>query len=956
MRHLVFLILVAALASCGPTDATTVGADTPAPRDTAPDLPTVFPDAGEGVVADLPRLEDQIEDIPPACEPGEGCFGDPCDDGSDCLSGWCVLHMGETVCSQECVEECPPGWTCQQVSAGGRDVVFICVSDLATLCQPCVDSTDCEALGVSDLCVSYGEEGSFCGGNCAPDDPKATECPDGFTCTEVDDGGAPSHQCVADAGVCDCSTASIFLGLGTACEITNDFGTCPGARTCAAEGLTACDAPNPAEELCNGLDDDCDGQIDEGFPDLDDDGLAVCVDDEGDGCWDEETQAVDIDCDGTPDVDDNCDEDANPDQIDTDEDGVGDFCDDDDDGDGDPDVLDCAPLNPDISHYAIESCNGADDDCDGQVDELGAEGCDPYYLDVDSDGYGEAEFSQCLCVPTPPYIAPEPGDCEPYDENKNPGEAEDCNGEDDNCNGEIDEDLSDLDEDGVPDCLDDDDDGDGDPDDQDNCPEDYNPAQLDTDDDGMGDACDDDDDDDGAEDEEDCDPVDPEVFPGNPEVCDGKDNDCDDTVDDFYTLCVNDCGEGVVLCTDGAEGECSVAPPVECFDYETCASETLCDGVCDPAPEELCNGLDENCDGLPDETFDCVLGATEDEACGFCGTRTRQCGASCTWDPWGECQGPGECIVGQLDTESCGNCGVRIRTCGSDCMWGGWGGCTGQGDCTPGQGDETACGLCGTQERTCTDACTWGTWGECSGEGGCTPGQSQSQACGNCGTQSRTCTGSCTWGAWTGCSGQGTCSPGQSQSQSCGYCGTQTRSCAATCVWDAWGACMGQGVCSPGDTTSSGCPGTCMAKTCNSSCQWNGACTGCSAACSSSYNKCGLGGCSSGYHATSYSCNFSCGSCYGDNQTTCARDCGSSFNKCGLGSCPTGYHPTSYSCNFSCGSCYGDNQTTCAVNSGYSFNKCGIGGCPSGYVASSYSCNFSCGSCYGDNQTTCTQI
>ncbi|MFH1530611.1 MAG: putative metal-binding motif-containing protein [Pseudomonadota bacterium] len=955
MRRLTLLVIVAAMAACGPNDVTTGGAD--APADAAPDLPTIFPDDGEVVPSDLPPQPDQNGDLPEACEAGEGCLGDPCDDGGDCISGWCVQHMGQTVCTQECVEECPPGWTCQQVSAGGRDVVFICVSDLATLCRPCFDSTDCEGLGVTDLCVSYGDAGSFCGGTCSPDAaPKATGCPEDFTCTEVDDGGAPSYQCVANAEVCDCSTTSILLGLSTACVITNEFGTCQGERTCAGDGLTPCDAPPPGEETCNGLDDDCDGQIDEGFPDLDGDGLAVCVDDEGDGCWDEATQEVDIDCDDVPDSEDNCAADPNPDQFDTDDDGTGDFCDDDDDGDGDPDIMDCAPLNGDISHYATETCNGVDDDCDGQTDEIGAEGCQPYYLDVDTDGYGEVEFSQCLCVPTPPYIAPEPGDCEPYDATVNPGEDEACNNVDDNCNGEIDEDLPDLDEDGIPNCLDDDDDGDGDPDDQDNCPEDFNPAQLDTDDDGMGDACDDDDDGDGSEDEEDCDPVDPEVFPGHPEVCDGKDNDCNDTTDDFYSLCANACGEGVTLCTDGVQGPCSVGEPVECYDYETCETETICDGVCAPAPVDLCNGLDENCDGLPDETFECALAASQNEACGFCGTRVRQCGLACTWDPWGACQGGGECVLGQLGTETCGNCGIRIRTCGSDCMWDAWGGCTGQGDCAPGQGDETGCGLCGTQERTCTDACTWGTWGECSGEGTCTPGQSQSQACGSCGTQTRSCTGNCTWSAWGACSGQGTCSPGQTQSQSCGTCGTQTRSCAATCVWDAWGACTGQGVCSPGTTTSSGCPGSCMAKTCSSSCQWNDACSGCLSSCSSSYNKCGLGGCSSGYHPAAYSCNFSCGSCYGDNQTTCARDCGSSFNTCGLGSCPAGYHASAYSCNFSCGSCYGDNQSTCALNAGSSFNKCGLGGCPAGYTASAYSCNFSCGSCYGDNQTTCTKI
>ena len=49
----------------------------------------------------------------------------------------------------------------------------------------------------------------------------------------------------------------------TRCAVTNAEGTCAG-NAAARSGLTACDAQTPAE-VCNGLDDDCDGQIDEGL-------------------------------------------------------------------------------------------------------------------------------------------------------------------------------------------------------------------------------------------------------------------------------------------------------------------------------------------------------------------------------------------------------------------------------------------------------------------------------------------------------------------------------------------------------------------------------------------------------------------------------------------------------------------------------------------------------------------
>ena len=392
-----------------------VSPDTDTTTDTIPDAPAVFQDQ---LILDLADTGlDLSQDLPlPECEAGEGCFGQSCEENADCISGWCVEHMGEKVCTQECVEECPPGWSCEQVASGGRDVVFICVSNLANLCKPCDEAADCQSLGKDDLCLPYGDEGSFCGGPCtAEDDPKGDwDCPTGFTCTEVDAGGGPSFQCVNDAGVCDCTEESVALGLSTTCFATNEHGVCPGARLCEDGGLGRCDAPTPATEICNGVDDDCDGELDEGlgettcgegecehtapncldgapngcdpmqgaatescngkdddcdgetdedFPDADGDGLADCMTDDDDG-------------DGIPDGPDNCDTVPNPDQTDFDLDGIGDVCDDDDDNDLTGDEDDCAPLDAAIHPAAEEICNGIDDDCDTAVDEeLGEISC-----------------------------------------------------------------------------------------------------------------------------------------------------------------------------------------------------------------------------------------------------------------------------------------------------------------------------------------------------------------------------------------------------------------------------------------------------------------------------------------------------------------------------------------------------------------------------------------------------
>ena len=228
-------------------------------------LPDLTEDAGgstdTGFVLDLPT-EVPHADFGPACEPGDGCSGDPCKDKSDCLSGWCIEHMGDGICTQSCAEECPAGWSCQDVGTG-PDVVSICVSAFANLCKPCSAAADCKSTGADDVCLDYGASGSFCGGACADD----VECPWGFTCLEAQTvDGLPTTQCVADAGECPCTARSVELALWTPCASSNEFGQCAGMRVCTEEGLGDCDAGSPQAELCNGLDDDCDGEIDE--PDL----------------------------------------------------------------------------------------------------------------------------------------------------------------------------------------------------------------------------------------------------------------------------------------------------------------------------------------------------------------------------------------------------------------------------------------------------------------------------------------------------------------------------------------------------------------------------------------------------------------------------------------------------------------------------------------------------------------
>ena len=225
----------------------------------------------DGIAVELHQQEDTgldlvfdlANDLPPTlgCEAGEGCFLDPCSENSDCQSGWCVDHLGDAVCTIACQEECSPGWSCQQVSGGGPDLLFVCVSQVANLCKPCGNSDNCKSVGgAEDVCVDYGEEGSFCGGACLSDE----DCPWGFSCVEaVTVDGVSTQQCVADTGVCPCGARSVELGLWTPCAVSNEAGSCTGKRVCTDDGLSACDALTPVTEICNGVDDDCDDDVDE---------------------------------------------------------------------------------------------------------------------------------------------------------------------------------------------------------------------------------------------------------------------------------------------------------------------------------------------------------------------------------------------------------------------------------------------------------------------------------------------------------------------------------------------------------------------------------------------------------------------------------------------------------------------------------------------------------------------
>jgi hypothetical protein len=97
---------------------------------------------------------------------------------------------------------------------------------------------------------------------------------------------------------------------------------------------------------------------------------------------------------------------------------------------------DCDDANAARNPGATETCATAyDDDCDSDVNDVGATGCTTRYTDSDGDGYYPAgASSECRCTGVAPRTATLSGDCDDTNADRNPGATEDCGtGFDDDC-------------------------------------------------------------------------------------------------------------------------------------------------------------------------------------------------------------------------------------------------------------------------------------------------------------------------------------------------------------------------------------------------------------------------------------------------------------------------------------------------------------------------------------------
>jgi hypothetical protein len=311
-------------------------------------------------------------------------------------------------------------------------------------------------------------------------------------------------------------------------------------------------------EICNEIDDDCDGDIDDEDDSLDSSTATTWyADADSDGYGDADTTTLSCEAaSGTTE-----------------------------------DATDCDDTNAEVSPAAVEICNEIDDDCDGDIDDDDTDvtGTEIFYIDYDGDGYGSEDYSSSACE-APSGWVDDSTDCDDTDASVSPAGSEICNEVDDDCDGDIDDDDSDV---TGTETWYADSDGDG-----------FGADDSTTEACEMPSGT--------TDDSTDCDDSNAEVSPDGTEICNEIDDDCDGDIDDddatvsgSSTWYIDHDGDGYGS-DDYTDSACQA--PSGWVDDSTDCDDT--DSSVSPAASEICNEIDDDCDGEIDDDDASVSGTS----------------------------------------------------------------------------------------------------------------------------------------------------------------------------------------------------------------------------------------------------------------------------------------------------------------------------------------------------------
>ncbi|AKF07989.1 MopE-related protein [Sandaracinus amylolyticus] len=639
-----------------------------------------------------------------------------------------------------------------------------------------------------------------------------------------------------------------------------------------------------------------------------------------------------------------------------------------------PGTCDCEDGVREINPGATEICrDGVDQDCDGRDGICDQDG-DGFEADRETGGSPD-------CDDTDPEIFPGAVEvCTPRDD-------PDAVARDEDCNGFVDD---------APDCTDDDLDRDG------------SPACTDV---APGAGC--------ARTDCDCDDCDAGIHPGAIDFCgngldedqNGTDSacpsgdadldgfaslaaggaDCDDTSASIYPGAPERCGDGIaqsciadVDCAGGDTDADQYVPPADCGPDDAAQA---------PGQAEVCNTLDDDCDGTTNEVLGTPVAGLPYGPSG-CVLGDARLGPTCA--------GTGACVTDFLTSVfHCGGCRVACNVPGGDVVadvciggvcdcssqGGALGACTSGTTCCSGAGcrdlqtDVDNCGFCGlacddASDRCVDGSCSCGTLGRpcdsgatCCGAG-CVDTQTDENNCGVCGNVCGV-SSSCVAGRCTCDAGFADCDANpatgcevdtRTDSSHCGACRNVCMRAGASAV------CV-DSTCQTGSCTAAraNCDGVdsngCEVDTrsdelhcggCGNECGTNATCSSGGCACDTNFGDCSAAtlGCETDLRTSVSNCG-GCGIACSANQTCSARSCVClpSFGDCNASAgCETDLRTTAAHCG-RCGNDCGPNATCAggACMCAPSFGDCSaVAGCETDLRTTAAHCGM-CGNNCGPN-------